>query len=236
MKVTPVSMVPELVLSTFRGQKTHTRRICTPQPEPAPGKDSTPFKEWTKQMEEKLSKKLEVIHTSGRGAGLVFPNCKYGGAGDLLWVREKVRLIGTASGEDAGIIRGDRYEFRYELDGTTVELDHYPERLEPLKIGRCVSNGCFRELARIWLQNETVSAERVHDTSWEDIQAEGLTTEFSGIDGIQDLEEKWKKLWISMYGLGTWLKNPWVHVIKYKMVSSSGMPEALKEKVEAGDA
>lgn len=220
-----------MVLPTLRGQKTATRWICSPQPETVPARIYFPVNDWLKVLDEKAIKGLEVIHATGPGKGMVFPKCKYGSAaGNILWVREKVRLISVSTGySHAGVFKGETATFEYLADGTTITLDQWPERVKPVKVGQCISNGCFKELARIWIRTTEVSVVRLQEISWQDIQAEGLSTDLSGIDGIQDLEMKWKNLCVSKYGVALWNSNPWVYKIQYEVLSTTGRPELETE-------
>jgi len=80
----------------------------------------------------------------------------------------------------------------------------------------------------ITIKIKDVHLERCHDISWEDCLKEGLETEFSGIEGIQDLEKKWEKLWDSIYGgfnedliHFAYKFNPKVWVIEFELVQEN---------------
>jgi len=80
----------------------------------------------------------------------------------------------------------------------------------------------------ITIKIKDVHLERLYDMSWEDYLKEGLETEFSGIEGIQDLEQKWEKLWDSIYGgfnedliHFAYKFNPKVWVIEFELVQEN---------------
>jgi hypothetical protein len=106
---------------------------------------------------------------------------KLGKVGDLLYVRERARLIKFNSGEisrpylwngaDCRDVTGD---FQFEADGSIFRRLVYPWRLKAMDLGHCCSNGCFKELARIWEEITGVGVERWQDITPEDCIAEGV--------------------------------------------------------------
>ncbi len=51
------------------------------------------------------------------------------------------------------------------------------------------------------------------------------------IDGVECLLAKgsFQSLWCSINGLDSWKQNPWVWVIKFKVLSTTGKPENIKQ-------
>jgi hypothetical protein len=126
-------------------------------------------------------------------------------------------------------------KFRYEADGTETRWIAYPERLKPLEVGRCVPNGCFRELARIFLMNDEIRVERVQDISNEDAMAEGLkefkevasngTTLLYGVSSSQKElgltpKDGFEILFESIYGEEFLKSNPYVFADKFHRVEA----------------
>lgn len=89
--------------------------------------------------------------------------------------------------------------------------------------------------SRIWLMVEEIRVERLQDISEEDAIAEGIES----ID--QHGSKVWKRydgyslvtsdpvvsfwsLWASINGEDSWLSNPWVWVVKYRILSKTGKP------------
>ena len=139
--------------------------------------------------------------------------------GGYLWVRETTRVIG---------VKGGKYLVRYEADNTTALVD-IPERIKPIKIGRCMPNGCYKEASRITLITYYYRVERLNDITEADCWAEGVLEidgQFSNQEivdmaarlhlSIEDARVQYALLWESIYGAGSWDKNPWVWVIEFK--------------------
>lgn len=145
-------------------------------------------------------------------------HCPYGKPGDLLWVRERMRVIGR--GPATG--RPDTVRVRYEADGAESGLLPYPERLrgDP-QIGKCLAYGGYREASRILLRVTDVRVERVQD-----ITADGIVRE--GLDPCPGSETEgsfteWIHLWDSINakrGYG-WASNPWVWVIGFEPLADT---------------
>ena len=165
-------------------RKTQTRRVIKPQPPQGawPIYDSLDCYQgdgWAFQYPKAI------------GGGCTFnsifklPNngqCPYGTVGDLQWVRERAKLIAP----DMGCGWGGSYKgrFIYEADGFESDWLPYPGRLSILGCGLCVPNGCYKEIARIWLKVTGIRVERVQDISEEDAQAEGIVYQLNkGIGG-----------------------------------------------------
>lgn len=175
--------------------------------------------------------------------------CTYGQPGDLLWVRETWApyLRGT---------EGDGYVelIKYKADGSELPFKHVKDYAE---LGWHNRPGIHmnKEYARIWLQKTATKVERACDISREDAIAEGLAciTKDNGRTykyGIPDLDgypgtddngwpwEEWevdpvaafKKLWCKINGIETW--NSWVWVNSFNVLSTTGKPSTLTEKME----
>lgn len=97
-----------------------------------------------------------------------------------------------------------------------------------------------KEAARIWLQVEDVRVERLQDISADDAIKEGIDrlSEPSAPNGTlykHYLKDKWgpspkhsfETLWHSITGQESWNNNPWVWVISFKVLSTTGRPETI---------
>lgn len=112
-----------------------------------------------------------------------------------------------------------------------------------------------KEAARIWLQKSATKVERVCDISREDAIAEGLACiskdggrtykygipDSDGLPGTDDYGWPWsewdsdpvqafKKLWCKINGADTW--NDWAWVNSFKVLSTTGKPSTLTEKMK----
>jgi hypothetical protein len=126
-------------------------------------------------------------------------DCPYGKAGDLLWVRETWAPLGDYP--------KCNYSFMYKAD---TELSYSKWKL---------SIHMPKDAARIWLQVEDVRVERLHDITKDDAIAEGIR------DGDPMPVIQFKNLWQSINGPESWEQNPFVWVIKFKVLSTTGKPE-----------
>jgi hypothetical protein len=148
--------------------------------------------------------------------------CPYGQPGDILWVRETF-LTRTP--------RGDMGKFGYKADfkhSWKGPLKWKPSIFMP------------KEAARIWLQVTDVRIERLHDITEEDAIAEGIEKRLGStsetrfdykhyIYGTYDVSAQvsFRTLWEAVNDPDSWVANPWVWVVKYKILSKTGRPETF---------
>lgn len=138
--------------------------------------------------------------------------CPYGKAGDLLWVRESCQRIKMDSGEYRIIFKTDPIIW----GGKWKPSMHMP-----------------KDASRIWLQVEEIRVERLQDISEEDAMAEGvepLINTYSSISNYKDIKipnyrTGFMKIWIKINSEESWHSNPWVWVVKYKVLSTTGKPQ-----------
>jgi hypothetical protein len=97
-----------------------------------------------------------------------------------------------------------------------------------------------KEISRIWLQVTDVRIERLQDISHEDAQAEGVEKIDESIfnwrhygsnyAGCSDARTSFQSLWQSINGDESWDANPFVWVISFEVLSSTGKPSLQTEK------
>ena len=167
----PAAFNPEMVRAILSGAKTQTRRPMKPQPEapdmpwpltcaPAPVEtDGAWYWKWYQQREDGF----DLAHTPIRLPWKI---------GDILYVRERTRVIGYG-GRTAGCGMPNLL-VEHEADNTRRYVP-WPDRIKPTPLGNCLANGCYQEAARIYLRVTGVRAEVVGDISEEDARAEGMT-------------------------------------------------------------
>jgi hypothetical protein len=195
----PKHLKPEMVLAVLEDRKTQTRMPMT----------------------EKFLAKMRLAAEIGEISyfmdnGCLQPNdesyivdfAKYK-LGDVLYIRERARLT--------NFTLDCRYQFTYEADGKKSDFIEIPERIKEIGIGHCVPNGCFRELARIFLKVTGVRIDRIQDISDDDAMAEGITLEqamsYCCSDGFR---AHFSKLWDDCYGQGAWDFNDWCFVYDFE--------------------
>lgn len=156
--------------------------------------------------------------------------CPYGKKGDILWVRETY---------EHGCMGG----YIYKADRTSEEIKDFHHAGYKWKPSRFMP----KVAARIWLEIEELSVERLQDISGDDAVMEGiepLAMSFMQIAESGQLYFDYSKprqffndglppfwsfnsLWCKINGGTSWELNPWVWVIKFKVLSTTGKPENL---------
>ena len=205
IKERPILFSTDMVQALLEGRKTQTRRIIKPQP----------------------LKLLEISNDDGfnrpvfeyyrfdspeKGWSVVAPKCPYGWPGDVLWVRESF----TAKRYDWQdlLSRGSRMGITYKAD------NHYPDK--PLKWKPSIHMP--KKAARIWLKVTDVRVERVQDITEEDGKDEGSPLELSPCNWHHHYD--WfKNLWNKINGDESWKANPWVWVVDFEVLSTTGKPD-----------
>ena len=147
--------------------------------------------------------------------------------GDILWVREPVKLLKhtvDCDGEYFGTW------IKYLADGKEILFDNFKEDVSGKKwFDKCqgVPNGCLREMARIFLKVTSVRVERLQDITEDDICKEGLDNDYltwwvSECGTARALRfpiDGWKRLWKSTAKDGyKWEDNPHVFVYEFERV------------------
>ncbi|MCY1720202.1 hypothetical protein OU798_07600 [Prolixibacteraceae bacterium Z1-6] len=179
--------------------------------------------------------------------------CPYGQPGDLLWVREKFAISGLMwqAKPSLAIKYCSDNAVKYAASDNDWQHAWRPSIHMP------------KAAARIWLQVEEISVERLQDISEEDAKAEGIKISYAfgeneehfyvyppkekgkGIFcGPCRVDDTWvskssafgskapakfsfASLWSSVNGIGSWEQNPWLWVVKFKVLSTTGKPETL---------
>jgi hypothetical protein len=221
-----------MVNAILEGRKTQTRRIIKPQPHNPETFGVSPI--WGHgniiSNDKKLSRHF-CIHAafseSGKRADKWLP-CPYGMRGDRLWVRETWGT-GCRPHPSKGWIDG----IEYRADEAYLEkhdsLPLYSEcgpagvDLSEIKKGWHPSIFMPRWASRITLEITSVRVERLNEIAEEDALAEGInllppmdTDVPLGWPGL--FSWRFKKLWESINGKGSWAKNPWIWAITFKRI------------------
>lgn len=150
--------------------------------------------------------------------------------GDLLWIKEKARVLQAITSVDGtGEPLTRQIKLRYESDKVEVWLN-YPDRLTWSPIaGQCFPRGSlFREAARLVLEVTAVYQERLQEITPRAIRAEGIAV-YEGDAIIEPVTPKdeaiyldqWMRLWDSINKSRgwDWEGNPLVTVVEFRRVS-----------------
>jgi hypothetical protein len=152
-----------------------------------------------------------------------FP-CPYGQIGDQLWVRETTGHIGPEG----------KLFYKADFPITCTWLTRLTASIHLKK-----------ENARIWLEISNIKIERLEEISENDAIAEGIICNEDGTyknyhkkKGLREADnvEAWlpiasfQSLWCAINGLDSWKKNPWVWVVEFKILSTTGKPLAADKE------
>jgi hypothetical protein len=204
-KEIPILFSTPMVQALLEGRKTMTRRIVKPQPD-IRATEIVSSNAWPKQGDHVA--RFEMLSTPQCYEVTNILKCPYGKPGDIIWVRESCLFL--QSHPSPGWI--------YKADDHSIAKDLKKEgyRWRP-------SIHMPKAAARIWLEVTDIKVERLHDITWRDIVSEGIV-----VPPIELLSpthaELWERLWVSINGQESYEGNPWVWVVSFKVLSTTGKP------------
>jgi hypothetical protein len=219
MKERPILFSGPMVRAIIEGRKTQTRRIIKPKPEPfAPNYPSPSAEDFAS------------VGKPWMPVGGVYQDrwkSPYGGPGDKLWVRE---TWGTITGEHSARWEKGTIAYRADHGVTHGGMEYDLMRWKP-------SIHMPRRASRITLEITSVRVERLQDISEKDAIAEGC--EETSMEHTEDCDNddcvlaggpedccgylvsaklRYKHIWESINGPGSWDLNPWVWAIEFKKI------------------
>jgi hypothetical protein len=215
MKEHPILFSTPMVNAILEGRKTQTRRVIKPQPH----SDSYSISKVPYYIElENHWNKWSITDEHGE-TRLV--NCPYGKPGDILWVRETFAPpTKTNCTEYKADWLGDELKAFFDKDHKWKPSIHMP-----------------KDAARIWLQIIDIRVERLQDISHESAIAEGIELLPNGnyqnylkkikIPSWPTAYHSFQSLWESIHSSESWNKNPWLWVVEFKVLSTTGKPSNL---------
>lgn len=209
MKEHPILFSTPMVEAILDGRKTMTRRLIDPQPEAGRYPQS--------ELDGFYWKNKFYLPKYERKDISLVDNSKFGQPGDLLWVREAWCY--------PGLFDGFENDFYYKAGFSDCDIKdrNASQNWKP-------SIHMPKAAARIWLQVEEIRVERLQDISEEDAVAEGMVSISMSHAEVMELcpnlySAKFRGLWVSINGEESWNANPWVWVVKYKVLSTTGRPK-----------
>ena len=218
MKERPILFSAPMVRAILEGRKTQTRRICKNLEwvetngavylgKPVP--DYWRYYDKTGSMEFDFQNDM----------GLLLKQCPYGEPGDGLWVKETWRTAvqWDALAPSALPIADD------VLAG--VHIDYLADGKKTQHGKTRVSIHMPKWASRIFLEITGVRCERLNDIGEEDCYSEGierlkLPDLLSAIARRASAIARYRALWESINGPGSWAENPWVWVIEFSVDSA----------------
>lgn len=231
MKEIPILFSTPMVQSELDGRKTMTRRLKGLE---QINKNPNDWQfEWAEPMRNiwTFTQKSSINEQSLKDKSFTQfqSKCPYGRPGDLLWVRETLYQNGELGLEyiankeymDENIIPDDYGPYRGSYSFRNIPAIHMP-----------------KWASRIWLQVTDIRAERLQDISAADIEKEGISfDQLKGCDpcvpASVHFHQEWKNLWVKINGPESWQANPWVWVVSFKVLSTTGKPDLQNLKAIA---
>lgn len=240
IKEIPILFSTPMVQAILYGRKTMTRRIVKPQPRKLqPGMIPAPIAIHPDDYEWPNRGSFQCTTVSCKKNGpdnWIEENSKWK-VGDVLWVRES----GWVDNNYMPSLNDPHLFWK-------ADYDNYPEWQKVLirdHTDKFPSIHMYKVFSRIWLEVTNIRVERLHDISEEDAKAEGVQrdtilhhvrykdyyADASGY-GHPDVDfptvstaiESFISLWFKINGEESWNANPWVWVIEFKVLSTTGKP------------
>ncbi len=224
MKEIPILFSTPMVQAILAGRKTQTRRIIKPQPT-IDQESGYVFDGKHKKQYDIHSWKDQFLEDWSRW----MPE-------DQIWVRESWSPVSPKCGE-----------YYYKASDPAADSHKWKPSIHMPKVA-----------ARIWKEVISVKIERLHDINQDEAKAEGFACitkdggraykygipDADGLPGVDNIGWPWQdwetnpvkafeKLWYRINGEESWIANPWVWVIEFKVLSTNGKPAQLSEKIMA---
>jgi hypothetical protein len=204
----PILFSTEMVKALLEGRKTQTRRGL---------KENLHSKYW---KVERITESPFEFRFEDRVGGEFTTQCPYGNPGDILWVRETC-WISVHDWNLSEVI------FKTDNPGS-----HPPGGWRP-------SIHMPKVASRIWLEITDIRVERLQSITNKDAKSEGAPDALSQSDfGLLGRLGDWKiprpflhhqfgflAIWCRINGWQSWLANPFVWVISFKVLSTTGKPD-----------
>lgn len=190
MKEKPILFSAPMVRAILDGRKTQTRRVV---------KKAIPDESFINAPYNGFA----FVGQFNGGTYTVPFLCPYGQPGDRLWVRETWQTY-----KEFDRVRPNDISNQSEIQYPAT-YDGWDSRKRP-------SIHMPRWASRITLEITNVRVERLQDITDADALAEGVDQTNTSIGGYAT--ERFKRLWQSINGQGSWAANPWVWVIEFKRI------------------
>lgn len=245
MKERPIIFTTNMVRSILDGRKTQTRRIIKARDQPYLETEIdevafSPVNGWCVRrpfITQESMTCYEVTQTF---------KCPYGQPGDILYVKETFRKYNHIT-QEGGLLGESVLEYKADGHGALVEHDGdgciiYKKNGEEKLISWTSPRFMPKEAARTWLQVTDIRVERVQDISEEDAMAEGVekyhNTDWYKRYGSDDhwcatAYASYAYLFETINGKDAWNANPWVWVITFRVLSTTGRPAKFPALCEA---
>lgn len=211
MKETGLMFKAPLVRAILSGSKTQTRRLV----KPAPAADQ-PLQYITTETGLVYARSIEQINS--QNIRRIRWESPVGQPGDRIYVRETWQHANFPLGPyDEGttvFYRADYLDDPHGPDGEKSSEGKYRHWSPAIHMPKAA--------ARIWLEITGVRVERLLSITEADAKAEGAVLKNSPAAHLTSYRRGFQELWESTGG--DWPANPWVWVIDFKTISTTGRP------------
>lgn len=220
-KARPILFSTPMVRALLAGTKTQTRRAI---------KRALKHPGWTEYVYFGPSANNPACQSQAIECGPDYPDddddavpCPYGAGGDLLYVRETWQTIYQRMDGQCFTDRspGIVYARSWIEYAATHQSDINPPRWRP-------SIHMPRSASRLTLRITEVRVQRLQEISDADSIAEGIVDLRCDrtLHGDEPLSEqlphlKYRELWESINGAGSWAANPWVWAISFEVIQKN---------------
>jgi hypothetical protein len=238
IKEIPILFSPLMVDGIVEGRKLQTRRLLT---DPVVDLFITPpsfgFSCFT--QDRSISVRGRYMKNGEEHYGEFQITCPFGKNGDRLWVREEHYRYGTwgeIEGEytKTGKQKVGFFAFTDEVLFNTNPPSEFfgpgkPSYSQLGKVGwyKRLARFMPKRAARIWLEVVSIRAERLQSITREDAVAEGICLPNGSSVPVwyqthRFPEENFQMLWSVINGVESWAANPWILVVKFKVLTTNG--------------
>lgn len=227
----PILMSGGMVRATLADLKTKTRRAMKPQPcDYTPGPNVHAAKHPTAYFDAYCGGRKTDLNPRGmtqhwcwwtpdNRQGPDWIKCPYGVPGDRLWVKETFKPHSTFADLKPSEIPDSKIFYRADNSYAPINTKWWPSLFMQ------------RRFSRILLEIVSIRAERLHDITEADAEAEGVREPSLGDPHVISPQfvgqiaraaapplVLWQFLWRSINGDASWDANPWVWVVEFKRV------------------
>lgn len=235
-KEIPILFSTPMVQAILEGRKTMTRRIIKSQP--IIDEDSG----FVFDAKYKTSYKNDSLHVPWT-EGFIDDHCPYGIAEDVLWVRESWAEPVLFDGAEPDYLYRADGEIQRHSGGKWKPSIHMPkiasriwmqvtniriEQLKDITVPDIVKEGVryawdnqmkmydVSPYFKLGIDNSALS---FMPENWKKLNVEDLSKEL--------LKAHWAELWCDINGRESWDANPWLWVVEFKILSTTGKPENI---------
>ena len=229
----PILFSSPMVRAILEGRKSQTRRVVKPQPPEDCGTIFHASGESQLGNDWKFQRKSVdgVVHES-----TPWYKCPYGKPGDRLWVRETHYRYGQWLKNGLTPTGKQKWKFKPLSNEIHYFTDEAPENVRPNSYRKEAwykrpSIFLPKDYHRITLEITDIRVERVQEISIIDCFAEGIPANEETNPKPRDgrlIKPLFRALWDSINSkpIYSWDDNPWVWVVEFKVLSTTGAPHA----------